>query len=172
MPRFAIRANSVADLFDPYSPEPIERRPLEDIARQRILRTWIDTKHERPERLTVELPAAEHSEYLDARVREAIRHDLVETYQASRRWRTSTRGERRETRVAFAFMVVCLFASSIIDNIEESAALLNSLSQGLVVLGWVALWQPADRMFRAVARRLNRSRYRELAEVPIEIAWV
>jgi hypothetical protein len=41
----------------------------------------------------------------------------------------------------------------------------------LVVLGWVAMWQPAQQVFQAISRMLSRARYRELSQVPIEIEW-
>ncbi len=39
------------------------------------------------------------------------------------------------------------------------------------MLGWVALWQPAQVFFSGATRRLNHARYAELAAVPIEIVW-
>jgi hypothetical protein len=168
---FAIRVPSVDDLLDPYSVEPLERRPLQEGVRDRILRAWIDTREERPSHLTVELPAAEERAGLDTNLREAIRNDLSRTYEASKRLHIFTRGERREAQVAFLFLVVCLLASSLVDKVTANQALFTSISQGLVVLGWVAMWQPAQQVFHAVSRRLSRKRYRELSQVPIEIAW-
>jgi hypothetical protein len=81
-----------------------------------------------------------------------------------------TRAERREAGVAFVFLVLCLFAASLVDQWTANDALFTSISQGLVVLGWVAMWQPAQQVFHAVSRVLSRGRYRELSEVPIEIA--
>jgi hypothetical protein len=83
-----------------------------------------------------------------------------------------SRGERREAQVAFLFLVICLLASSLVDSETANDALFSGISQGLLVLGWVAMWQPAQQVFSAVSRRLSRSRYRELSQVPVEIAWV
>jgi hypothetical protein len=168
---FAIRVPSVDELLDAYSVEPLERRPLRDDVRERILRAWIDTREERPAHLTVELPVDERRAGLDADLRKAIRNDLAQTYEASKRLHFFTRGERREAEVAFLFLVVCLLASSLVDKLTANQALFTSISQGLVVLGWVAMWQPAQQVFHGVSRRLSRKRYRELSQVPIEIAW-
>jgi hypothetical protein len=169
---FAIRAPSVEDLLDPYSPEPLERRPLREDVRDRILRAWIDTREERPDHLTIELPAEQGREDLAGWLQAAVRHDLAATYEASKRLRVFTPGERREAWIAFCFLVVSLFASSLVDDLTANDALFVSISQGLVVLGWVAMWQPAQQVFQAVSRRLSHRRYRELAQVPIEIVWV
>ncbi len=172
MAPFAIRVPSIDALLDPYSVEPLERRPLQEEVRERVLRAWIETREERPSHLSVELPASERRGGLDSPLRKAIRNDLAQTYEASKRLRVFTRGERREAWVAFGFLVVCLLASTLIDQVTANDALFTSISQGLVVLGWVAMWQPAQQVFHAVSRRLSRSRYRELSQVPVEIAWV
>lgn len=169
---FAIRVRSLDDLFDPYSAEPLERRPLRETVRDRILSAWIDTREERPSHLTLEMPADQRHDGLAAGVETAIRNDFKTTYEESTRFQVFTRSERREAAIAFLFLVGCLFASSLLDRVTENDAFFTSVSQGLVVLGWVAMWQPATQVFQAVSRRLSRDRYRELAEVPIEIAWV
>lgn len=169
---FAIRAPSLDALFDPYSAEPLERRPLQEKVRDRILRAWIDTREERPSHLSVEVPAAERRDGLAGRVEAAIRNDFEATYEESTRFQVFTRSERREAAVAFIFLVGCLFASTLLDRVTENDAFFTSVSQGLVVLGWVAMWQPAQQVFAAVSRLLSRARYRELSQVRIDIAWV
>lgn len=172
MAPFAIRVPSVDALLDPFSVEPLERRPLNEEIRERVLRAWIDARQERPSHLTVELPASHRRGGLDTHLREAIRNDLAQTYEASKRLRVFTRGERREAWVAFGFLVVCLLGSSLVDRVTANGALFTGISQGLVVLGWVAMWQPAQQVFHAISRRLSRGRYRELSHVPVEIVWV
>ena len=172
MQTFAIRVPSVDDLLDPYSVEPLDRRPLREDVRERILRAWIDTRSERPSHLTVQLPTSERRGQETTGLEEAIRRDLAQTYEASKRLLVFSRGERREAEVAFLFLVISLLASSLVDSVTANDALFSGISQGLVVLGWVAMWQPAQQVFSAVSRRMSRSRYRELSQVPIEVAWV
>jgi hypothetical protein len=170
---FAIRAPSIGDLFDPFSTGPLQDRPLREEVRERILRVWIDTREERPEYLTVELPEQQRRDDLAPKVEEAIRNDLRSAYEAASRFLIfPARSQRREAFVAFAFLVVCLIASSLFDKWTENETVFVGISQGLVVLGWVAMWQPAQQLFQAVSLWLSRSRYRELAEVPIEVSWV
>lgn len=171
MLRFAVRVPTVDDLLDPYSAEPLERRPLTDEIRERILDAWIDTREERPEKLTVEIPSELRRDGLAGQLESAIRGDLRETSAESAKLTIYSRSELRQAQIAFVFLVGCLFASNIVDRVSGDEGLADSISQGLVVLGWVAMWGPADRFFRAVVRRLNHKRFRELAEVPIEVTW-
>ena len=168
---FAISVNSIDDLFDPFTAEPLERRPLREEVRERILRAWIDTREARPEHLSVELPIDQRREGVGEDVRAAIRLDLERAFEASKHLFSFTRSERRETLIAFGFLVICLLASSAVDSATGNDALFVGVSQGLVVLGWVAMWQPAQQMVQAVSLRLSKDRYEELAEIPIEVSW-
>jgi hypothetical protein len=169
--RFAIRVPSLDYLLDPFSVEPLSSRPLTDEARERILDAWIDTREDRPEKLRVEVPVELRRDGLAAQLESAIRGDLRETSKESAKLTIYSRSELRQAQIAFVFLVVCLLASNLIDKLTEDVGLADSVSQGVVVLGWVAMWGPADRFFRAVFRRLSHKRFRELAEVPIEVTW-
>jgi len=138
---FAIRVPSVDDLLDPYSTEPLERRPLRDEIRDRILLEWIDTREERPSHLSVELPAQERQRASAASIQEAVRNDFVETFRSSTRFHVFTRGERREAAVAFVFLILCLLGSSMIDSVTREDALFRGryreLSQVPIEIQWV-----------------------------------
>jgi hypothetical protein len=169
--RFAIRVPAVDDLLDPYSVEPLERRPLTDEVRDRIFDAWIDTREERPARLTVELPEEMKRPGLAGELESAIRRDLRETADDAGKLGIYSRSNLRQAQIAFVFLVVCLFISNMVDRAAGDQGFFDSVAQGLVVLGWVAMWGPADKLFRALTRRLSHKRYRELAEVPIEVTW-
>jgi len=168
---FAISVNAIDDLFDPYTAEPLERRPLREEVRTRILNSWIDHKHTRPDHLSVELPIGERRDGVGEAVEAAINHDLDTAYEASRNLLVFTRSERREAMIAFGFMLACLLASAAIDRATDEQALFVGISQGLVVLGWVAMWQPAQQMVQAISLRLSKNSYEQLAELPVEITW-
>lgn len=171
MERFAIRAPAIDYLLDPYSAEPMERRPLTDEVRDRIFDAWIDTRDERPSRLTVVLPEEVKRPGLARDLESAIRRDLSETADEAGSITIYSRSNLRQAQIAFAFLVVCLFISNMVDRAAGEEGFFDSVAQGLVVLGWVAMWGPADKLFRGLTRRLSYKRYRELAEVPIEVAW-
>lgn len=171
MEKFAIRAPSLDYLLDPYSVEPLERRPLTDEVRERILSAWVDTREERPERLTVELPPELDRGGLARELERAVRNDLSATSEQTAKLRIYSRSELRRAQIAFGFLVLCLFLANMVDRYLGDQGLVDSVAQGLVVLGWVAMWGPADRFFRAVYKRLSHRRYRELAAVPIEVVF-
>ena len=168
---FAISVNAIDDLFDPYTAEPLASRPLREEVRSRILNAWIDAHDDRPDHLSVELPIGERREGRDVDVATAVRGDLRGAYESSRNLRVFSRSGRREALIAFGFLVVCLLASSLVDQVTENDALFVSISQGLVVLGWVAMWQLAQQLVQAISLRLSKKSYEELAALPIEVSW-
>jgi hypothetical protein len=168
---FAISVNAIDDLFDPYTAEPLERRPLREEVRTRILNSWIDNREHRPDHLSVELPVGQRRDGVGEAVEAAIGRDLDDAYRASRNLMAFKRSERREALIAFGFLVVCLLASTLIDQVTENDALFTSISQGLVVLGWVAMWQPAQQMVQAISLRLSKRSYQELAGLPVRVSW-
>jgi hypothetical protein len=169
--RFAIRVPAGDDLRDPYSVEPLERRPLTDEVRERILDAWIDTREERPQRLEIELPTELRREGLAEKLERAVRSDLEATSEETGKLRSYSRAGLRQAQIAFAFLVGCIFLSNLVDRATGDQGIFDSIAQGLVVLGWVAMWGPADRFFRAIFKRLSHKRYRELAAVPIQVSW-
>jgi hypothetical protein len=50
--------------------------------------------------------------------------------------------------------------------------LIVGISQGIVVIGWVALWDPAQRLFLdIIPHHFARKRYAELAQIEVRFAW-
>ena len=169
----AIRVPSVEALFDAWSPEPLERRPLGDEARQRIVDTWIEaSKRKRhPDGLSLTLPAAERSEGLEAAILASIRHDMEEMRVDAKHHWIRRAMVPRESRIGFAIFAVALLISGLIDYGADEGSLQTLLSQTFVVLAWVALWAPAFRLMTAASYRLGRRSFEQLAETEIEIRW-
>jgi hypothetical protein len=169
----ALRVPSVEALFDAWSPEPLERRPLGDEARQRILDAWSEasSRKRHPDRLTLTLPAAERREGLEDSILAAIRHDMEEMrVDAKRHWVRRALAPR-ESRIGFAVFAVAILISGLIDYGAEEGSLSTLVSQVFVVVAWVALWAPAFRLMTAASYRLGRHSFEQIAATEIEIRW-
>jgi hypothetical protein len=169
----AIRVPSVEALFDAWSPEPLERRPLSDEARSRIADAWIEAskRKRRPDGLSLTFPAGERAEGLEASILAAFRHDMDEMrVDAKHHWIRRAIAPR-ESRIGFAVFLAALIVAGVIDYGSDEGSLNTMLSQTFVVLAWVALWGPAFRLMTAASWRLGRRSFAELAEAEIEIRW-
>ncbi len=169
----AIRVPSVEALFDAWSPEPLERRPLSDEARQRIVDGWIEaSRHKRrPDGLTLSLPAGERGEGLEETILAAIRHDMTTMRVDARQHWIRRAIAPRETRIGFLVFLVAIVVAGLIDYGSEEGSFSTMLSQTFVVLAWVALWGPAYRLMTAASFRIGRRSFEQLSEAEIEIRW-
>jgi hypothetical protein len=51
--------------------------------------------------------------------------------------------------------------------------LVEGISQGILVVGWVAIWRPAERfVVEVVPHVFNRRRYSEFADIHVRSVWV
>ncbi len=51
--------------------------------------------------------------------------------------------------------------------------LAEGISQGIILVGWVALWRPAERfMVEVVPHVFNRRRFAELKDIEVRFVWV
>lgn len=73
--------------------------------------------------------------------------------------------------LGLAVMVLCMALAAAVDHFEPLPRLLNRLLEdGLVILGWVALWRPLDLLLFDGTAELRRARvYEELAGSTVEV---
>jgi hypothetical protein len=173
MSAVAIRVPSVEALFDAWSPAPLERRPLNDEARGRIVDAWIEaSKRKRhPDGLALTFPATERAAGLEDSILAAIRHDMEAMRVDARHHWIRRAVAPRESRIGFVVFISALVVAGLIDFGTDEGSFETMLSQTFVVLAWVALWDPAYRLMTAASFRLGRRSFGEIAEAPIEIRW-
>jgi hypothetical protein len=168
---FAIRLSSVDDLFDPYDARPVAERPLNYEARTAMLDSWERARASDPARLIIEAPAAEREITDEDQVRSAISATLDAASGPLRHLDPLTRSGRVAALIGLATFFLCIVVSTALDQLSENP-FLQGLSQGLVLLGWIALWDPAARLVTEVAPHVfNRRRYAEFADIEIRFNW-
>ena len=169
MAELAIRVPSVEALFDAWSPEPLERRPLSDEARERIVDQWTQARKHATEPPTValRLPESDRRDGLEGAIKAAVHRDMeTMAVDARRHWiRRSLRP--RESRIGIALFFVALAIGALIDFGGGE----SFVGQVFVVLSWVALWAPAYRVITAASFRLARKYFVELCQADVRIAW-
>lgn len=174
MEEITIRAGSVERLFDEWSAEPLERRPLNDEARERILDAWDEGKKKGetpPSRVCLILPATERSDGIEETIATAFQRDMEQVcFDTHHHWiRRSLKA--RETRIGFIVFFVAMVISVLISDGGDGDSLETLLSQTFVVIAWVALWAPAGRFIRGASYRLERKSFDQLAKTRLVIRW-
>jgi hypothetical protein len=167
----AIRVPSVEALFDAWSLEPLERRPLSDEARERIVDEWTQVRRhaKEPPTVALRLPESDRREGLEATIGAAVHHDMeTMAIHARRHWiRRSLRP--RESRIGIVLFFVAVTIAAFIDYGGSGGD--SFFGQIFVVLSWVALWGPAYRVITAASFRLARKYFVELSSADVKVVW-
>ena len=170
MAELAIRVPSVEALFDAWSAEPLERRPLSDEARERIVDAWTQARRHATEPPTVALglPESERRDGLEEAIAAAVQHDMeTMAVDARRHWiRRSLRP--RESRIGIVLFFVAVTIAALIDYGDSGDSFFGQI---FVVLSWVALWGPAYRVITAASFRFARKYFVELAHADVRVVW-
>jgi hypothetical protein len=171
-PQFAIRVNSIDELFWEFDARPVAERTISAEARWYLLDEWERVRESRPACLTIRAPAAERADTDEDAVRTAIHRSLHSASGPLRRVDPLSRQEKVAAWIGVAFLLVSIVVSTALDRASEDV-LVEGLSQGIVVVGWVAVWRPAERFIVEVAPHVfNRRRIAEFAGIDVRFDWV
>jgi hypothetical protein len=169
--QFAIRLDSISDLFWPFDARPVADRTLSAEARWHLLDEWDRLRGDKPASLTVYAPASERSETDESAVRAAIHRSLEKAAGPLRRVDPLSRQEMVALRIGIAFLFLSIVVSTAIERSTDDV-IMEGISQGILVVGWVALWRPAERFIvEVVPHFFNRRRISEFAEIDVRFAW-
>lgn len=176
MSDLAIRVPSLAELFDGWSVEPLEQRPMSDEVRERILDGWVRARKERngpsgAPTLELRLPEEERSDGMAETIVAAVRNDLRRLAIDSRRHWIRRSLRPRAARIGLLIFFLALTIAAIIDFTWADQSGDTFVGQAFVVFGWVALWTPASAMIQAASFRLGHRRFVELADAEIRVVW-
>jgi hypothetical protein len=169
-----LRIRALGQLFDSMDPSPFREKALDDKAARWLL----DSVREHPPgvslRVRVQLP--ESLRIAAHNLPDAIHnHFRLALEQARRELRWRMASGWRALAVGLALLAACIVVGSFIaaEFAASEHAGLRIVDEGLLILGWVALWRPLDILLfdrfelRAGLRPLER-----LVEVPVELVFV
>jgi hypothetical protein len=168
---FAIRVRSVDDLFEPFDACPVPERRLQWEVRAHLLDKWESVRPSDTPVLLVYAPASERAATDEAAVQTAVRADM---HAFTKPYRRAAPLNRHDRIAIWGGIVIFLVTAGISTGLDASSStgLIAGISQAIIVIGWVALWDPAARVVaESVPHRFTRKRYRELTDVRVEFRW-
>lgn len=168
---FAIRVASVDELFEPFDACPVSQRRLGWEVRAHLLDKWESARPSDAPVLLVYAPASERPGTDEAAVQTALRADMRTFTKPYRRAAPLNRHDRIAIWSGILIFLITAAVSTGLDA-ESGTGLVAGISQAIIVIGWVALWDPAARVVaESVPHHFTRKRYRELADVRVEFRW-
>jgi hypothetical protein len=170
-PEFALRLSSVDALFYEFDARPVAERPMRDEVHDHLLDQWERVRETAPAALILILPASERESTDEEGVRAAIRADLRASCGPLRRAGPLSRRDRVTLAAGLSALVVCLGVATGLERLTDDLVVAG-IAQGITLIGWVAMWAPADHFFKSVVpHALNRRRYREFANLDVRFSW-
>ncbi len=164
-----VRLSRLAQLFHNLDPAPFREKDLDPDADAYLVESAEEIGPGLPIALVFELPAAEIAQ-AEALLPEALAHYFTDRARSSRRTLDRLlRDGRTALLIGLGFLGICLISS---ETINQWGAGLPArvLGEGLLILGWVALWRPLEIFLYEwwpLRRRMNV--LRQLAQAPV---WI
>lgn len=166
-----LRAERIANLFDPFDPFPIPSRDL-SVSAETFIADWArELPRAAPLKILVHLADEEECARGDLVVGEAIkrhfeqradrvRGDLHELFRVG----------RASLAIGLAVLGTCLIGGQMAAALLGEGPVASFLAEGLIILGWVANWRPLEIFLYDWWPLVQKRRlYLRLASAPVEL---
>lgn len=165
-----IRLREVRQLFNTLDPAPFHEKDLDPGVERYLTDACAEAGAHRPLRLIVHLPADEATSEAARTLPDAVHHYF--------RYRESQLGADLRQLLRYGFVSLAIGLVFLVTCLTVRRALVGRvltfdpaiLDEGLLILGWVAMWRPTELLLYdwwPVARR--RRLLRRLAALPVEV---
>lgn len=161
-----IRIQRVDQLFDSLHPSPFHGKALSSEAEGYILGCASEDGSVEPLRIIVHAPAS--IEPYAGDVTDAIHTHFHFAYeQCHRQYRRRMRIGRKLLVVGVTVLVTALLLRTMLGTSDDSPIFV-AIGEGLLILGWVAMWRPVDiLLFERVENHQDSALFQRLAQIPV-----
>ena len=165
-----IELESVNQLFNSFDPSPFHLKDLDDDAEAWIVGAARDFPLSAPLKLVLHLPAKEIDRAEAAGPARALASYFGDRLESTRRdLRYLFRTGRIALLIGLAFLAACLALRALAQTMLHGP-LETLLTEGLLIIGWVAMWRPVEIFLYDwwPLRRMGRV-YAKIAAMPVEL---
>lgn len=139
-----INLNQVAQIFNSFDPSPFHEKDLDEEADRYIFTAAREIGADKPFKLVIHLPAEAVRSPEARAIEAAIRsHYLYRLQTARRDLRHELRRGRISLVIGLGFLAACVVGREFALSWVPSAVQ-RILSEGLLIIGWVAMWGPLE----------------------------
>jgi hypothetical protein len=168
-----IKLNSLAQVFNSLDPSPFHERDLDADAEDYIVGAARELPLSQPLKLVFHLPA----DHLDQAAIAGLDHAMHNYFAyreatARRELRFTLRQGRAALAIGLAFLLGCIVARQLVATLGHGA-IAELAAEGLLIVGWVAMWRPLQIFLYDWWPIRDRARlFAKLAVAPVEArAW-
>jgi hypothetical protein len=165
-----IRVESVSQLFDSLDPSPFWRRDLAPRAEDYIVGAARELPARQPITIVVHLPGDEARSLAEGQLATSFRNYFEErTEHAALELKELLRVGRLSLAIGMAVLAIAFVVGAILSKLMEGM-FGQYWIEGLVILGWVALWRPMEIFLYDWWPLLgDRNLYRRLASAEVVV---
>lgn len=164
-----IKLSDVRQIFNSLDPAPFLEKDLDENAQAYIVDSVSEFPLKTPLKLVLFIP--------ESQVPEGLKHlpDSVRNYFAYRadiaqkEFKYTLRQGRWSLLIGLSFLILCLILSEMTAQIGHGT-LARILQEGLLIMGWVAMWRPVQIfLYDWWPLRMRRRVLEKLQQIPVEI---
>jgi len=166
-----LKLQNVRQLFNNLDPSPFFDKDLDDEA-EAFLVSWAEEfSPKAPLALVIHLPKVEAAGTEEGELTEAIQHHFRRQAEiAALRFRSKLRDGRLSLGIGLLFLFACVALRDLLLGMWPGAFYAQTLAEGLLISGWVAMWRPIQIFLYDWWPILRHKRLLErLAVMPVEI---
>lgn len=140
-----LRLSSVAQLYHTLDPSPFRQGDLDAMAEAYIVDWASELPRDAPLSLLIHLPRGEEGSAAAAGIPDSVRDYFTSRAEGERRaLRQLFRFGRIALALGLAVLAACLGAAVLVARLPLQGPLERLLPESLVIVGWVAMWRPAE----------------------------
>ncbi|WP_200895029.1 hypothetical protein [Methanosarcina sp. 1.H.T.1A.1] len=137
-----LELSSMLQLFNSFDPAPFHEKELDEEAEVYIYNIVGEFPLKKPLEILIYVPPSEFTRETERTLKEAIRnHFLYKKVLTEIDLRRLLQRGRRNMAIALTFLFLCLLMIRFLSTFE-GGLLKTMLSEGLTIIGWVAMWEP------------------------------
>jgi hypothetical protein len=139
-----LELHSMMQIFNTFDPAPFHEKELDEDAEVYIYNIVGEFPLKKPLEIVIYVPPFEFNRETERTLKEAIKnHFLYKKVLTEIDLRRLLQRGRRNMTIAVIFLFLCLLVIRFLSTFE-SGLLKTMFSEGLTIIGWVAMWEPIN----------------------------
>jgi hypothetical protein len=168
--KIELNLSRLSQLFNSFDPSPFHERDLDQDAEEYIVSSAEEVPRQRSLSLVIHLPTDQLPDAGLPDLSEAIHHYFAyrETSER-RRLRLLFRDGRIALVTGVLFLFACLLLRGFLHTVGHEAVF-GILGEGLLIIGWVAMWRPLEIfLYEWVPIRRRCGVFAKLSKIPVVV---
>lgn len=139
-----LELRSMMQIFNTFDPAPFREKELDENAEVYIYNIVGEFPLKKPLEIVIYVPPSELNLETESTLKEAIsNHFLYKKVLTELDLKRLLQRGRRNLTIAVVFLFLCLLTIRLLSTFENGL-IKTMLSEGLTIIGWVAMWEPIN----------------------------